>query len=51
LQKPAVVLAKNANIYAKCFCENILQIITSVPGANLCCLKLASPPFSAVLNI
>jgi hypothetical protein len=32
LQKLAVVWAKNANIFAKCLVENILKIITSVPG-------------------
>jgi hypothetical protein len=31
LQKLAVVRAKNANIFAKFFAENILKIITSVP--------------------
>jgi hypothetical protein len=31
LQKLAVVWAKNANIFAKFFGENILKIITSVP--------------------
>jgi hypothetical protein len=32
LQKLAVVWAKSANIFAKFFGENILKIITSVPG-------------------
>jgi hypothetical protein len=31
-QKQAVIWAKNANIFAKLFGENILKIITSVPG-------------------
>jgi hypothetical protein len=31
LQKVAAVWAKNANIFAKFFGENILKIITSVP--------------------
>jgi hypothetical protein len=30
-QQLAVVWEKNANIFAKYFCENILEIITSVP--------------------
>jgi uncharacterized membrane protein len=32
LQKVAAVGAKNANIFAKFFGENIFKIITSVPG-------------------
>jgi hypothetical protein len=32
LQKLAVIRAKNANFFAKNFGENILKIITSVPG-------------------
>jgi hypothetical protein len=32
LQKVATVWAKNANIFAKIFGENIFKIITSVPG-------------------
>jgi hypothetical protein len=33
-QKLAEVWAKTSNIFAKFFVENILNIITSVPGAN-----------------
>jgi hypothetical protein len=29
-------LSKKANIFAKFFVENILKIITSVPGSHLC---------------
>jgi hypothetical protein len=36
LQKLAVVRAKNAKIFAKFFGENILKIMTSVPGWKLC---------------
>jgi hypothetical protein len=32
LQKLALFCVKNANIFAKFFGENILKIITSVPG-------------------
>jgi hypothetical protein len=35
LQKVAVVWAKNANIFARFFGENILKFITSVPGQML----------------
>jgi hypothetical protein len=33
LQNLAVVRAKNANIFAKFFGENLFKIITSVPGS------------------
>jgi hypothetical protein len=36
LQKQAVIWAKNANIFAKFFGENILKIITSVPDWANC---------------
>jgi hypothetical protein len=35
LQKLAVVRARNANFFAKCFGENIFRIITPVPGCRV----------------